>query len=542
MATSILSIGQSALSAAQVGISVTGHNIANASTPGYSRQEVVQRAAEAQDFGFGYLGQGAQVSQIRRAYNDIIAQQMNRAQNVSSSTNTYASQLKQIDNMLADSTAGLSPSMQNFFAGIQNLATNPGDAATRQAVLSSGQTIVNRFQSINDRINEIRQGVNTQLQNDTKVVTSYATEIAKLNDVISKAIGANKNSAPNDVMDKRDNLIAEMNKFIKTDVIKQDDGSYNVFIGNGVPLVVGNKSYAITTVSSSTDPTELEVAYVTNVVKPLGANSLTGGSIGGLTQFRNESLDSVQNQIGQIATVFAQTFNDQHKLGFDSNGVAGGNFFNVSTPKIYSDTANSSGATLTTTISNVSAITSSDYRVKYDGTNYNITKVSDGSIQSFSSLPQTLDGLTFNGGSMVAGDSFLVEPVRDGAKTISLAINDIRKIAAGDATGGAGNNRNALLLAGLQSKGTLNNSSISYEGAFAQLVSQVGIKTNELRVNAEADTAILAQTTAAQQSESGVNLDEEATNLLRYQQAYQAAGKVMQIASTLFDLLLTIGR
>jgi flagellar hook-associated protein 1 FlgK len=541
MASSILSIGQSALSAAQVGISVTGHNIANASTPGYSRQEVVQRAAEAQDFGFGYLGQGAQVSQIKRAYNDIIAQQMNRAQNVSSSTTTYASQITQIDNMLADSTAGLSPSLQNFFSGVQNLASNPGDAATRQAVLSAGQTITSRFQSINERINELRQGVNTQLQNDTKTVTSYASEIAKLNDVISKAIGSNKNDTPNDVMDKRDNLIAEMNKYIKTDVIKQDDGSYNVFIGNGVPLVVGNKSYSLTTVSSSTDPKQLDVAYVTNVVKPLAASSLTGGSIGGLTQFRTETLDSVQNQLGQIATVFAQTFNDQHKLGFDANGAAGGNFFNVPVPKVYGDTANSGTATLSSTITSVSALTSSDYRVSFDGTNYNVTRVSDGTVRSFTSLPQTLDGLTFSGGSMTAGDSFLVEPVRDGAQNISMAINDIRKIAAGDAVGGVGNNRNALLLAGLQKANTMNNNTISYEGAFAQLVSQVGIKTNEVKINADADSAILAQTTAAQQSESGVNLDEEATNLLRYQQAYQAAGKVMQIASTLFDLLLTIG-
>jgi flagellar hook-associated protein 1 FlgK len=541
MASSILSIGQSALTAAQIGISVTGHNIANASTPGYSRQEVVQRAAEAQDFGFGYLGQGAEVSQIKRAYNDIIAQQMNRAQNVSSSSSAYSSQITQIDNMLADSTAGLDPSLQNFFAGIQNLASNPGDPATRQAVLSSGQTITNRFQSIDARIDELRKGVNTQLQSDTKTVTSYASEIAKLNDVISKAIGSNKNDTPNDVMDKRDNLIAEMNKYIKTDVIQQDDGSYNVFIGNGVPLVVGNKSYALTTVSSSTDPTQLDVAYVTNVVKPLAASSLTGGSIGGLTQFRSETLDSVQNQLGQIATVFAQTFNDQHKLGFDANGTAGGNFFNVPTPIVYGDTANSASATLTTTISSVSALTSSDYRVAFDGTNYNITKVSDGTIRTFNSLPQTLDGLTFSGGSMTAGDSFLVEPVRNGAQNISMAITDIRKIAASDATGGVGNNRNALLLAGLQSQNTLNNSTTNYEGAFAQLVSQVGIKTNEVKINADADTSILAQTTAAQQSESGVNLDEEATNLLRYQQAYQAAGKVMQIASTLFDLLLTIG-
>lgn len=541
MATSILSIGQSALSAAQVGISVTGHNIANASTPGYSRQEVVQRAAEAQNFGFGFLGQGAEVAQIRRAYNDIIAQQMNRAQSVSSSTSTYAAQMKQIDNMLADSTAGLSPSMQNFFASIQKLASNPSDAATRQAVLSSGQTIVNRFQMINSRLDEIRQGVNSQLQNDTKQVTSYATEIAKLNDYISKALGANKTDVPNDVMDKRDYLISEMNKLIKTEVVKQDDGSYNVFVGNGVPLVVGSKSYGLTTVGSTTDPTQLEVAYVTNVIKPLGASSLTGGSIGGLIQFRNESLDSVQNQVGQIATVFAQTFNAQHQLGYDANGTIGGAFFNVPTPQVFKDSSSSAGASLTATISNAGALTSSDYRVSFDGTNYSFTRTSDNTVQTFTSLPQTIDGVTFNGSGMVAGDSFLIEPTRGGAKMISMAITDIKKIAAADAAGGTANNRNALVLAGLQTQNTMNNGSVSYAGAFAQLVSQVGIKTNELNINAEADSAILKQATAAQQSESGVNLDEEATNLLRYQQAYQAAGKVMQIASSLFDLLLSIG-
>ena len=130
MASNILNIGTTALNAAQAGLSVTGHNIANASTPGYSRQEIVQTAALGQKFGAGYFGQGTEVSQVRRNYSNFLASQLNNAQSASSATNMYASQMSQIDNILADSSSGLSPSFQQFFASVQTLASNPGDAAS----------------------------------------------------------------------------------------------------------------------------------------------------------------------------------------------------------------------------------------------------------------------------------------------------------------------------------------------------------------------------------------------------------------------------
>lgn len=541
MASSILNVGQTALNAAQAGLSVTGHNIANANTAGYSRQEIVQTTAQAQKFGAGYFGQGTEVSQVRRNFSNLLASQLNNTQTTSSSNSAYLSQMNQIDNLLADSDAGLSPSFQQFFASVQTLASNPGDAASRQATLSSAQTLVNRFTDIGNRLDSLRSGVNSQLTTYTEQVTSYATKIAQLNNTISKAVAVDPNNPPNDLLDQRDLMIADLNKLVKTDVQDQGDGIYNLSIANGIPIVVGSQSYGIRTINSSNDPTRLEVAYVSNVTTELDSHSITGGAIGGLLQFRSGSLDSVQNQLGQIATVFASTFNAQHQAGFDSAGVAGGAFFNVPTPQTYGAASNSGGATISTSITNASALTASDYRIQYDGTNYNVTRLSDSTVQSFGSLPQTVDGLNING-TFAAGDSFLIQPTRNSATALTVAITDINKIAAADNTGGQGNNVNALLLADLQTTGTLNNGSVSYESAFAQIVSAVGNKTNELKVMGAANDALLAQTTAAQQSESGVNLDEEAANLLRYQQAYQAAGKVMQIASSLFDTLLTIGR
>ncbi len=541
MAGNILNIGQTALGAAQAGLSVTGHNIANASTPGYSRQQIVQTTALAQRFGAGFFGQGTAVEQVKRNYSNFLAVQLNNAQSASSATNAYATQMSQIDNILADANAGLSPSFQQFFASVQTLASNPSSAASKQAIISSAQTLVNRFADIGSRLEELRQGVNMQLTSYTQQVSSYATQIAQLNTTISKSVAVDPLNPPNDLMDQRDLMITELNKIVKTDVQQQNDGSYNVYIGNGIPLVVSSKAYAFKTVNSSADPSRLEVAYVNNNVTELDSNSLTGGAMGGLLQFRSQSLDVIQNQLGQISTVFASTFNAQHQAGFDSDGIAGTAFFNVPSPQTYGYANNSVGATIATSITNATALTSSDYRIQYDGANYNITRLSDQTVQSFASLPQTVDGLSING-TLAAGDSFLIQPTRNSATLLSLAISDVNKIAAADNLGGSGNNVNALLLADLQNKGTLNNGSVSYENAFAQIVSAVGNKTNELKVIGAAHRAQLAQTEAAQQSESGVNLDEEAANLLRYQQAYQAAGKVMQIASSLFDTLLSIGR
>lgn len=541
MAGNILNIGQTALSAAQAGLSVTGHNIANASTPGYSRQQIVQTTALAQRFGSGFFGQGTEVTQVKRNYSDFLALQFNNAQSASSATSAYASQMSQIDNMLADANAGLSPSFQQFFASVQTMASNPGNAASRQAVISSAQTLVNRFADIGNRLEELRSGVNTQLTTYTQQVSSYASQIAQLNTVISKSVAVDPLNPPNDLMDQRDLMISQLNKLVKTDIQPQKNGSYDVYIGNGIPLVVGSRSYELKTVNSSADPSRLEVAYVNNIETELDGKSIVGGAMGGLLQFRSQSLDTVQNQLGQIATVFASTFNAQHQAGFDSAGVAGTAFFNVPTPQTIGHANNSGGATITASITDAAALTSSDYRIQYDGANYNITRLSDNTVQSFASLPQTVDGLSING-TFAAGDSFLIQPTRHSATAISVAISDVNKIAAADSNGGSGNNINALLLADMQTKGTLNNGSISYENAFAQIVSAVGNKTNELKVTGASQLALLAQTEAAQQSESGVNLDEEAANLLRYQQAYQAAGKVMQIASSLFDTLLSIGQ
>ena len=547
-----LNIGQSALAAAQMGLDTTAHNIANAATPGYSRQVVVQGASIPQNLGEGFRGQGVDIASVKRIYNDFLATQARSAQTAKSSYDSYYMQVRQVDNLLADPDAGLSPVLQGFFSSVQELSSNPASIPARQAVLSSAEGVPSRLKSMASRLDEIGQGVNSQITSSVGVINTYAQELAKLNDIISK-LQSSTGQSPNDLLDQRDQLILDLNKEIKASVVKQGDGKYNVFVGSGQPLVVGGNTYSMAVRPSAFNPAKFEVGYQgADGVVAIDDASLSGGSLGGLLAFRSQSLEPAQNALGRIGIALASTFNSQHNLGLDINGNPGSDFFVVPSPVVNSNTANTGDAEIAASISDANALTTSDYQLRYDddgaSQTYSLTRLSDKQVTTYTKAvfeagPQTVDGVTFSlaTGAVAAGDSFLIRPTIKGAADFAVAITDPAKIAAADTDGGAGNNRNALVLGTLQTANTMNNSTATFQGAYSHLVSSVGNKTRELEVAGSAAGKILTEVSQSIQSESGVNLDEEAANLLRYQQSYQAAAKVMQIANEMFQLLLSLG-
>jgi flagellar hook-associated protein 1 len=633
--TSILGAGQSALTAAQAGLVTTGHNIANVNTPGYSRQVVVQSASAGQDIGVGFIGKGTEVSTIRRVFNEFLHNQVVAGETTKSSIDSYYAQIKQIDNMLADPTSGISAAMQDFFEGVQDVATNPGSAASRQAMLSSAEAMAARFDSIGDRLNEMRQSLNGQITTSISAINVYAQQIASLNDAIEKAQGtAGEGKPANDLLDQRDQVLAELSKEVKVSVVKQGN-SYNVFMGSGQALTVGTQVFKLTAAVNPTDASELQLAYNANGTSlRIPDSSITGGRLGGLLEFRSQSLDPAQNALGRVAIGLSETFNAQHRLGQDQTGALGTNFFTAGAPRVNGNINNVGTETVGATISDPSQLTTSDYRVTFSGGGFLVTRLSDNTRfppapGTFGAFPQTVDGITIDSTSALASfntaNEYVIQPTRAGATNFGVAINDIKKIAAaapvrtgagtsnkgtgkitagtvdstfttaslpatvtltfsggnltaspavpgfpqaytdpdslsfngisfdisgtlqdGDTftispnTGGVGDNRNALLLAGLQTANTLEGGQ-TYQNAYTHMVSTIGNKTRELEVTGKAEEKLLAAAVQAHQSESGVNLDEEAANLMRYQQAYQAAAKVMQTASQLFDLLLDLG-
>jgi flagellar hook-associated protein 1 FlgK len=642
------------LRAAQVGLATAGHNITNASTPGYHRQEIVQSTNTPLFTGAGFVGQGTNVDTVKRVYSQFLDNQVQSARTQSAYLDTYSAQISQIDNMLADPSAGLSPALQDFFAGVHDVAANPASVPSRQSMLSSSEALVSRFQSLDGRLQEMRDGVNSQITSSVGLINSYAQQIANLNHQVVLAEAGGNGQPPNDILDQRDLLVAELNKEINVSVVKQDDGSYNIFMGKGQALVVGQQAMTLSARPLPDDPENMGVAYVNygGSAQMLPQGSLDGGSLGGLLAFRSETLDKAQNELGRVAIGLAQTFNDQHRLGQDLNGDLGGYYFNVRgstgvsgqnpvpSAKVVGNAQNASASGVpAVTLSDVSSVTASDYRLTQTATGFTLTRLSDNTaLFSNAALPQTVDGLTIAApGASSTGDSWLIQPTRDGARDISVAIKDTAKVAAaapilanstyantgtgrisagvvnapppanaalqnnvtiafidathfsvtdntttavlspvggvlydplagasasyngwtvqitgapeagdsftvGPNTGGVSDNRNALLLAGLQTENKLAGGTATYQSAYSQIVSSIGVKSRDINVTAQAQASLVTQTQQAQQSMSGVNLDEEAANLMRYQQAYEASAKLMQIASTLFDTLLTLGR
>jgi flagellar hook-associated protein 1 FlgK len=650
--SSLLSIGKSGLLAAQVGLSTTGNNITNANTAGYNRQVAIQGDTGTQYQGFGYVGSGTEVEAVRRYYDNFLATSLRNAEANQASLDAYSAQIGQIDNLLADPTAGLSPALQDFFNGVQDATASPASAAARQSLLSNAESLASRFQGMAARLNEIATGVNNQISSNVGEINAYAKQIADINLTIAGL--TTSQAEPNDLLDKRDQMLTELNKLVKVTVTPGDNNMLNVQFGTGQPLVVANKAFQLGTSNSPTDASRVTLGYVTDSGKftELPDQVFTGGQLGGLMEFRDGAMDRAQNSLGQVAAGLATAFNAQHVLGQDENGDLGTNFFNPIQAYVGPNSRNSPASTadVTAVVTDASALTASDYSVDFDGTNFNVTRKSDGKVTQINPFPQTtpqvIDGVAYSiTGTGAQNDNFLVRPTYNAASSFSVAIKDRDKIAlaapiataaptanagngkitagtvdsnyltpgnqltgtatltydkasnsfsgfpAGQAvtvtvngtstsfaagtpvtytdgatisfggvsfsisgtpadtdtftvgpnTSGVGDSRNGALLAGLQTKNILDNGKATFQTTYAQMVNYVGTKARESQISGTAAEAAVKQATQAQQSVSGVNLDEEAANLLRYQQAYQASGKVMQVASQLFDTLLSLG-
>lgn len=727
MAGNIFTSSLSGMNAAQVALTTTQHNITNANTPGFTRQEVEISARPGVQFGGGFIGQGVDVVGVKRIYDRFLSTQVLQEQTQSSYLTSYYNALKQIDNLIADPAAGAAPAMQDFFSSVNGVANNPESIPARQTVLSNAQYAVNRFQAIDRRLTDIANGLTSQVTASVSQVNNYAQQIAALNGNIKRAAGASQGQMPNDLLDQRDQLVTLLNKEVKATTLLQPDGTMSVFIGSGQTLVIDEQSMSLQVVKSALDPSKVDVAYKNNnSTVVLQQSSLQGGNLGAYLNFRDQTLEPMRNELGRVALGMAMSVNQQNQAGLDMRGQLGGVIFNAATPRVEVGGFNQGSAVISATIADIGALTTSDYQLKVNGVdNYTVVRLSDNTVTNITSpLPQTIDGFTISLASGVAttGDSFLIRPTANAARDISVLTNDPAAIAAAapmrgaaalantgsgtiasgqvnlspvtitfsdpalppqtytvtDTSGaanpvtanyvsgnpisfngwtvqisgapgagdvfnvvrdpnstttvqmatspaltnlgtgaisppaaavawttpfnvtfnataqtytvtgavpdvsatpfaytpgtpinlsfngwttqitgtpadgdvfnfvpngnGVGDNRNALLMAGLQTTSIFSNGTTSLEAAYSQLVGLVGAKTNEFAVTSEAQLNMVNESIKQQQSLSGVNLDEEAANLMRYQRAYEAAAKALQISNNMFDAVLALGR
>jgi flagellar hook-associated protein 1 FlgK len=536
----------SGLSAAQAALSTTSNNISNYTVAGYSRQTAILSQSNSTLQGNSYYGNGVTLSGVQREYDEFITAQLRGSSANYSAVNTQYNQISNIDDLLSTSTTSLSTSIQSFFTNVQNVVSNANDPSARQSMLSYAQGLVNQFQTTAQYLNNMQNSVNTDIASNVDQINTFTSQIADLNSQIAK-LTTGGGAAPNNLLDQRDQLVNSLNNVVGVNV-SQQDGSYIVSMGS-VTLVNGKNSTSLVAMPSSSDSTRTTVGYVDkqagNVEIP--EKTLTTGSLGGLLAFRTQDLDTAQNQLGQLAAAFTTSFNTVHSEGYDSNGDQGGNFFNMGSPTVVGNSKNTSAATVTAAWSDTSAMKASNYTVSYDGSNWSVTRMSDN--VKFSVTPDATDGtLNFDGLKLTvstspapnAKDSFLVKPVQNVIAGMSVAITDESQIAAASsATSGESDNRNAQKLLDLQDS-KLVNGNATIAQAYASIVSSVGNKTSTLETASTTQENVVTQLSDRQQSVSGVNLDEEYSNLTKYQQFYMANAQVLQTASTIFNALMGI--
>ncbi|CAM3538991.1 flagellar hook-associated protein FlgK [Bordetella sputigena] len=548
---SLYSLGLSGLNAAQAGLTTTGHNIDNSTTDGYNRQRVLTSTAGSTPSAAGFYGRGVQVDTVQRQYDSFLYKQLVGSQSTSSSYSTYLDQVTQINNMLGNETVGISPALADFFASVNAVASKPADAATRQDLIGKGQALVSQINNAYQDLQTQRDGLNQQISQTVNSVNGYLNQINKLNQEIVVARGQGGGNAPNDLLDQRDQLLSELSKTVGIRYTTQGD-TVSISLESGQALLSGTTVYSLQAIPSAADPTRTVVAYNlpsgpggATVPVELSDAKLTNGTLGGLLQFRSNSLDVVQNQLGQMAAGLAVTFNTLHQQGVDLQGNAGGNFFSLPSPVALTGAKNTGNGSLTAAYTDASKLTANDYKITFDGTNYTVTRLPDNTAVTATptGTPPTaldFDGLTVSiTGTPAAGDNWTLQPTRNAGRDLAMATTDPAKIAASSTTNpGSANGDNALALAKLQTTRNLAGGSLSVTDLFSQIVNNVGQQTADAKANDKAQTAVVNQRTQNNASISGVNLNEEYVNLSQYQEQYQAAAKIIDVASTVFDALL----
>lgn len=628
----VFNIGSSALLALQRAISVTGNNIANVNTEGFSRQRAEFAALPAQRVAAGFIGSGVTVAAITRSFDEFLAGDVRDRTARAGAQRTFASLSARISALFSNAKTGLAPAIDNFFAAVQDVANNPGSVPERRVLLGKGRVLADRFVHLDGRLRDIARETNGRIEAAVRDINSLAHELGRLNDRIVRASASG--SAPNDLFDARDQALNRLAEIVDVGVVGQSNGAVNVFIGNGQPLLTGSAVTELSAFRNPDNPAEINVGISGLAESAAIEGFLRGGELGGALSFRREVLDKARRQLGLIAAGLSRRVNDQHRLGQDLDGNPGRDFFTTAAPAIAANRNNTGTAVVAARIDDLAALTGDRYTLAFDGEGYTLTNKTSGVRRTGRGPNFRVDGVAISvSGAPAAGDSFVIAPARNAARSIRVAIDDPREIAAAsplrsspsadntgtaklseltvngrsglplpavltltfdpdalgagrpgfrvaglpggpiaynpatDARGitatrgdfsfrlsgkpaagdrftiqnnvdGRGDNRNALALARVQRDAVLAGGKATLKETYASLLADVATRSGQARRAADTEKALLARSQAALKSVQGVNLEEEAANLLRFQQSYQAAAQVIAVADRVFQALL----
>jgi len=460
----LINIGLTGILGHQAALNTTGNNITNANTPGYSRQEVQFETQSGLNTGAGYIGTGVQVTDIRRLANEFLTQQVREDSALFGEQEALNSELSRLDNLLGGNATGLSGALNNFFSSLQNAAEDPTSLPQRQLVLSEAQQIINRFQGINNEFVQQRESIKTQMRQGVNDANTLIQSIANLNRDIAEAPGLAQGLEPNSLLDQRDEKLRQLSEIVSVRVVQAEGGQVNVTLQNGQSLVLESSASKLGTRDSAEDPNYLEFTLFSGGRTLNIDEQINGGKLGGLKRFQEEGLRPAEAELGRIAIALSDSVNRQHEIGMDLEGKLGGLFFSdinsqaAERGRVIANANNSApgDARLAVEIVDSSALPAGSWSLRFggDGRNFEVIDRSTGEVVNQGRLPDPVQSeislpgfnIRIEGGTFNAGDSFLIEPTRQSAANLALAIDREEEIAfaspvraeAADANGGTG--------------------------------------------------------------------------------------------------------
>lgn len=439
-----LNIGARALNANLAALQVIGNNIANVNTPGYSRQNVIQQTSGYQQMGNGYFGMGMEIATVERSHNQYLTREAQKAGSVAAADALRYARLQQLESAFPTGSAGLGTALNEMLNAWTDVSSSPGNLTARVVVIAKGEELASRLRNTASQIDSLQNTTKQQVGGAVNIINGLAKDLAKVNERITESQG--NGHTPNDLLDQRDKILSDLNKYVQTTNVPSDSGAVSVFIAGSQPLVLGSQANALAAGQDSTDSARVALSFVQGGVStPIPDANLGGGELAGLMRFMNQDLVDVQNLLGRMALATATTVNNQHQLGVDLQGNPGQNFFNPPAAAVgLARPGNTGSAEVSASVADPTALVASDYELRFEAAGMSVVRLSDGTSTPVASLPAVVDGLTFNldNGAGAPGDRFLVRPYAAAARDLQVAIGSPDKLAAASpvmVTPGTGN-------------------------------------------------------------------------------------------------------
>ena len=553
---STLSSAKLGLLAQQLAIEVTGQNVANIETEGYSRQDVSFEANTPRGHikygGLHQLGTGVRIASIERAHDQFLFTQIMDEGDLTGSTEVKKEIFEQLEVLFNEGSGrSLNDALSLFFSSIHDLATNARGLPERVDLISKAEHLASTFNQTGNQLFTIQRNIDARIETEVAEINTLTTQIGKLNESIHANEPTSQYKA-NDLRDNRDRLVKELSKKIDIQLVQESDNQISLTLKDGTALVLKDQVFDLSTSINANNESFNDVYIDSGSTTKNITSTIKGGELRGYLDMRDTEVESILDKMNILSGSFIQEFNSIHREGFGIDGSSGLDFFTPLDVTVDHDVDNTGTAVVSMTNASPTTISVDEFEIAFTGSNEftlnNLTTNASSGTFTFTT------GSTFNikdgfavaiSGTAASGDKVTFSVSEDAASLMSVSSTitaDGQKIAAGTTTNGDGGN--ALLMADLQNELVFNSvtwssesGSFTFDEYYNAVVSTIGIESFSAQAILRQQEGVMLQLNSRRESISGVSIDEEMIKMIKFQQAYNASARMISMVDEMLDTL-----